>query len=292
MTAPFVPAEVRPLRALGLGDGDDVAPLVDHVAVERPLTVRVRGRDGEQSILATTMSTPGDDLALAIGLCLSEGVLPRPAALMDAQRCPDVTEGDVVLVTIDTPRIELGNAARVTVMSSSCGICGRTAVQDVADRSRVQRGGAAVVESVLRALPARLRDQQDVFGKTGGLHAVALFDLEGALLDLCEDVGRHNAFDKIVGRAVRRGSVPLDNTIVMLSGRASYELLAKAAVVGAPVVAAIGAPSSLAVDIAQRCGITLVGFLREDRGNVYTHSGRILAGTDPHAAKRQLSAPS
>ncbi len=257
------------------------APSRDHVVVEAPLDVRVAGADGPGHTLAVTMRTPGDDLALAIGLAWSEGLLRSPDDLLDASWCdrdrPE-SEADAptgVLVRLRrTP--DLRRHARHGVMSSACGVCGRTTMEDLDERvGQVQAGRAPVPDPVdprlLLTLPDRLRAAQEVFGTTGGLHAVARFDRDGALLDHAEDVGRHNAFDKVVGRSVRSGGLPWTDDIVLLSGRASYELLAKAAMVGARVVASIGAPSSLAIEIAERHGICLVGFLRDGHGNVHTH---------------------
>lgn len=277
MTTGHLPFEVQRIAPAGSAHTLEEAEL-DQLAVERPLTVVVRGRDEVRHVLAVTMRTPGDDLALAIGLCLSEGILPHQRLLLDAQQCSEDTggdDGDTTLVTIDLPTLDLGDVTRNVLMNSACGLCGRTAIEDVAVRSRVVRGGATVAPQVLHRLPSQLREVQHGFSATGGLHAVALFTLDGELCDVREDVGRHNALDKVIGRAVREGAVPLVDRIVLVSGRASYELVAKAAVAGVPVLAAIGAPSSMAVDLAQRCGITLVGFLRDARGNVYTHPGRL-----------------
>lgn len=275
-----------PIRRWRLeGDGP---PLIeetssDVVAVEEPLTIRVRGRDDERVVLATTMRSPGDDLALAVGLCFAEGVLPTARHLLDVQACrreghdlPAPGDPDEVLVTIDHPHVDLGHLHRHIVMSSACGVCGRTSLDDAAQRSRVvPPGDAEVAVDVLHAIPTLVRDRQEGFDLTGGLHAVALLTNDGHVVDVREDVGRHNAFDKVVGRAVRRMAIPLTGHVALLSGRASYELVAKAAVAGIGTVASIGAPSSLAIDVAQRCGITLVGFLRSDGGNVYSHPGRI-----------------
>jgi FdhD protein len=250
----------------------------DSVVVERALTIRVRGRSDEAQVLATTMRTPGDDLALAVGLCFSEGLLGGVSDLVDVQRCPDATpdeRDDVVLVTIDRSHVDLGHLHRHGVMTSACGLCGRTLLEDIVSRARVGSSPVVISPEVLQELPASLRRAQHVFGRTGGLHAVATVDSTGFMSELREDVGRHNAFDKVVGRAVRADRTPLDGQVVVLSGRASYELLAKAAIAGAPVVAAIGAPSSLAIALAESVGITLIGFLRPDRGNVYTHPARV-----------------
>ncbi len=267
----------------------------DAVVVEEPLAVHVAGPDGPGGVLATTMRTPGDDLALAVGLCWSEGLLRAPDDLVDASRCPQgegrhlPAEERPVLVRLRREP-ELGPMARRGVMSSACGVCGRQSLDDLGERLAALEGSARAADgrrseavttaAVLHRLPGQLRAAQEVFGSTGGLHAVARFTGDGRLLDVAEDVGRHNAFDKLVGRAVRAGDVDWSADVVLLSGRASYELLAKAVLVRTGVVAAIGAPSSLAVDVATRFGTALVGFLRDGRGNV--HSGAARLGLADH----------
>ncbi len=262
----------------------------DAVVVEEPLEVRVSGPSGKGAPLAVTMRTPGDDLSLAVGMCWSEGVLTSSTDLLDVAWCRsddpvtdpgtaaarrDDNDRNVVTVRLRRPPA-LDHLARHGVMTSACGVCGRMVLDDLDDRLPAPPASTGHVDQhVLRELPQRLRGAQAVFGATGGLHAVARFGFDGELLDVCEDVGRHNAFDKLVGRAVRRGVTSFDDQVVLLSGRASYELLAKAAMVRAPIVAAIGAPSSLAVEVADRAGITLVGFLRNGRGNVHSHVQRI-----------------
>lgn len=263
---------------------DGAARRTDAVVVEEPLMVRVAGPRGDGDVLATTMRTPGADLDLAVGLCWAEGLLREAADLLDASRCstgdaaaPPVDQRPVLVRLRDEP--DLDGLARRGVMTSACGICGRTELDDLAARAPAPHPVDTHVDpEVLSQLPGRLRSAQAVFGLTGGLHAVARFTPDGTLVDLAEDVGRHNAFDKLVGRAVRSGDVDWSGQVVLLSGRASYELLAKAAMVRAGVVAAIGAPSSLAIEVAERFGITLVGFLRDGGGNVHTHPSRLAQG--------------
>lgn len=257
---------------------DRVGRRADVVAVEAPLTIRLEGDDGSRT-LATTMRTPGADLDLAAGFCFSEGLLERPEDLLDVSWCRDTlpeAEGDVVTVRRRGPLPDLGHLQRHGTVTSACGVCGRTEVARVT--SDAPPPDLSLDAAVLGGLPAALAAGQDTFAATGGLHAAGRADVGGALLDVREDVGRHNALDALIGAGVRRAEVPWTDQVLVLSGRASFELLAKAARVRTPIVAAVGAPSSLAIDVAQAAGITLVGFLREDRANVYTNPQRITAG--------------
>jgi FdhD protein len=192
---------------------------------------------------------------------------------------PCGTSGNVVRVTLRSDlALDLDRLNRNFYTSSSCGVCGKASIEAVTASAGVRRvvGGLVVSERVLRALPERLKLAQAGFAETGGMHAVGLFDAAGALLDSREDVGRHNAFDKLVGAALRDGTLPWQDRIVLLSGRASFELLQKAMMAGSPMVAAIGAPSTLAVELAEAAGITLVAFLRAGGCNVYSHASRII----------------
>lgn len=289
------PERVLPHRMDVVHALDGGGTRTDAVVVEEPLEVAVAGPRDDGEVLAVTMRTPGDDLALATGLCWSEGLLGESSDLLDASHCraaprtgrtPDADAQRVLVRLRRTP--DLASLRRHGVMTSACGVCGRTTVDDLARRvpDRAPAGDLHVDAAVLATMPQRLREAQRVFGATGGLHAVARFDEAGNLLDVAEDVGRHNAFDKVVGRAVRHGDVHWSRDVVLLSGRASYELLAKAAMVGVPVVAAIGAPSSLAIDVAERFGITLVGFLRGGSGNVHTHPQRVLSAATSRGGTR------
>ena len=234
----------------------------DLVAVEEPLEIRVGGAP-----VAVTMRTPGHDEELALGFCLSEGLQPVAA------RVPDDLAANTV--DVEAPEADLGSLQRSFYTSSSCGVCGKGALEAVAvEAPRVEsdlRVGAALVA----ALPERLRVAQAAFEATGGLHASGLFAADGELLCVREDVGRHNALDKVVGRAFLDGLLPLTRSLLCVSGRVSFELVQKAAVAGCPVVVAVGAPSSLAVELASDRGMTLCGFVRAGSVNVYTESWRI-----------------
>jgi len=236
----------------------------DLLAVEEPLEIRINGAP-----VAVTMRTPGHDEELALGFCLSEGLEPRAA------RLPDDLAANVV--EVDAAGFDPELLQRSFYTSSSCGICGKGALEAVAvDAPRVV--SAQTMSAALAAdLPERLRAAQPAFAATGGLHATGLFDPRGELLCLREDVGRHNAFDKVVGCAFTEGRLPLARNVVCVSGRLSFELVQKAAVAGCPILVAVGAPSSLAVELANDRGITLCGFVRGGRLTVYTESWRIEA---------------
>jgi FdhD protein len=236
----------------------------DEVAVEEPLEIRIGGRP-----VAVTMRTPGHDVELALGFCLSEGLAPEAASLTD----------DLAANTIDVraPAFDPARLQRSFYTTSSCGVCGKGALEAVAVEAPRVASRLRVPAAVVAALPDRLRDAQATFAATGGLHATGLFDREGRLLCAREDVGRHNAMDKVVGWAYLRDMLPVAEALLCVSGRLSFELVQKAAVAGCPIVAAVGAPSSLAVELAADRGITLCGFVRGGRLNVYTEAWRIEA---------------
>lgn len=268
---------------------DGAAALDDVLAVEEPLAIRVAATDGTSQRVAVTMRTPGDDHELAVGWLLAEGVLAGPRDVLDVAWCvrdedDPVQTGNVVTVTLARDRLpDLGSLDRHGLVSSACGVCGRASLEALADAGVSRVVADTVVDlDVLTALPGALREQQPTFDATGGLHAAARVGADGRTHDVREDVGRHNAVDKLVGAALLDRTLPLADQVLVLSGRASYELLQKAAVAGFPIVAAIGAPSTLAVDVADAFGITLVGFLRPERANVYTHPDRV-APTRPGA---------
>jgi FdhD protein len=234
----------------------------DELAVEEPLEIRVNGEP-----IAVTMRTPGHDEELALGFLLAEGVSPRGASL------PDDLAANTVDVAVDG--FDPEPLRRNFYTSSSCGVCGKGALEAVAVEAPRVEGGLRLPASLVAGLPDRLRAAQPTFAATGGLHATGLFDADGTLLVVREDVGRHNAFDKVVGRAFLEGLLPLADKLVCVSGRLSFELVQKAAVAGTPVLVAVGAPSSLAVELATDRGITLCGFVREGRMNVYSEPWRI-----------------
>jgi len=234
----------------------------DEIAVEEPLEIRVNGR-----AVAVTMRTPGHDEELALGFLLSEGISPVRAALPDDLARNTV---DVEAETFDFERL-----SRNFYTSSSCGVCGKGALEAVAVEAARVESDLVVPAEVVAELPLRLREAQPTFAATGGLHATGLCSPEGELLAVREDVGRHNAMDKVIGWAFGRRLLPLSEQLLCVSGRLSFELVQKAAVAGCPVLAAVGAPSSLAVELARDRGVTLCGFVRGGRINVYSEAQRI-----------------
>lgn len=247
---------VRVVR-LPAGDVED-----DRLAVEEPLEIHVNGR-----AVAVTMRTPGHDEELALGFCLTEGLHPLAA------RLPDDLAANVV--EVEAPDADLDRIQRSFYTSSSCGVCGKGALEAVAVEAPEVTSELRVSVAVVAALPERMRASQATFARTGGLHATGLFDADGELRAVREDVGRHNAMDKVVGWAAGEGLLPLADRVLCVSGRLSFELVQKAAVAGCPVLVAVGAPSSLAVELADDRGITLCGFVRDGRVTAYTHARRI-----------------
>ena len=249
----------------------------DRVAVEEPLEVRVNGAP-----FAVIMRTPGHDIVLAAGFLLAEDVVRHVDEVAAVEQCDDVeieARGNVLNVTVAgeaATRLEarLGERRQV-ITTAACGLCGRRTIESLRTRAASVTGAWTVRAAVISALPVALRAGQATFDATGGIHAAALCDLEGRVLLAAEDVGRHNAVDKIVGRALLDGQLPLDGAMLVVSGRTSYELVQKALLGGVPLVAGVSAPSSLAVDLAAASGITLCGFVRGRAMNVYTHAHRI-----------------
>ena len=244
-------------------------PRADLLAVEEPLEIRVAGQP-----LSVTMRTPGDDLDLTAGFLAAEGIIDSPADLTKIIMCA----GNVAEVTL-APGITLPleRLHRHFLTSSACGVCGKDSIESIRLTARYDVSGDPLRISLgtLAALPDRLRAAQRVFASTGGLHAAGLFAADGTLLVLREDVGRHNAVDKVIGWALREGRLPLAGHVLLVSGRASFELVQKAAVAGIPVLAAVSAPSSLAAGLAEEAGLTLVGFLRGTSMNAYTGTHRL-----------------
>lgn len=247
----------------------------DRVAVEEPVEIRV---DGEP--LAVTMRTPGDDPELAAGFCLTEGVVDHPDELERAEACTLADYGNVALVTLagaarDRWRVQQARSRRDLYLSSSCGLCGTQTLDRLARRVEPITTSFTVSAAVLGKMPAAMAEGQEAFARTGGLHAAALFTPDGTRRMVKEDVGRHNAVDKLVGGLLLSGQLPCGPGVLVVSGRASFELVQKAARAGVGFLAAVGAPSSLAVEAADRFGITLAGFVRPDRFNAYTHPERV-----------------
>jgi FdhD protein len=234
----------------------------DVVASEEPLEIRVAGQP-----LVVTMRTPGHDEELALGFCLTEGI-PATAAAPPADLAANTIE--VEAAAFDRARVQ-----RSFYTSSSCGVCGKGALEAVAVEAPRVESTLAASAALIAALPERLRARQVAFDATGGLHATGLFDRDGTALCVREDVGRHNAMDKVIGWAFLAGALPLAETILCVSGRLSFELVQKAAVAGAPFLVGVGAPSSLAVELARDRGVTLCGFVRDGRFNVYSEPWRV-----------------
>jgi FdhD protein len=264
-------------RVLRIRDGA-AGHRADTLVAEEPLEIRLNGKP-----LAITMRTPGDDFALATGFLVSEGVLAAADEVASVVYCAGATADGANTYNVVDVRLAPGvpvpdiTLERNVYTTSSCGLCGKASLDAVRTATRLpitDPYSPRLTAALLSSLPGRLREAQTVFDRTGGLHAAALFDEDGELLDAREDVGRHNAVDKLVGRALREGRLPLAGRILMVSGRASFELAQKAVMAGIPVLAAVSAPSSLAVDLAVESGLTLVGFLRGDSMNVYAGEDR------------------
>jgi FdhD protein len=249
----------------------------DQIVTEEPMEIRVHGPGEAPRPLVVTMRTPGNDFELAVGFCTAEGLIETATDLDSVEYCVGTNrtqEFNVVTVRLRQP---IGDAlrARAFAATAACGVCGTATLDDLAVRCGVVRRDVQVAWSALREVPARLGASQSVFATTGGLHAAGLFDAQGTLDLVREDVGRHNALDKLIGRCVLDGQLPVAASGVVVSGRVGFELVQKAAVAGIAIVAAIGAPSSLAIETARRFGVTIIGFLRADRANIYTLPQRV-----------------
>jgi FdhD protein len=265
--------EVRERPAFKWRDGA-ARERTEKLAVEEPLEIRLGGRR-----FTLTMRTPGNDEELAAGFLFAEGFINDASELGEIRRvrgrkgAPEPNAIDIILnVPAEGLRTRL---KRNFTISSSCGICGKTSIDSIRRRVTSPSDSARVAPSVVLGLAAKLRDGQRVFAATGGLHGAAIFDLNGTLLALREDVGRHNAVDKLVGYALTNSILPLANHMMMVSGRLSFEIVQKAAAAGVPILAAVSAPSSLAVELAEEIGTTLIGFLRDGTFNIYTRPDRI-----------------
>ena len=282
MVAPDEPVPIRrattPVRIVSVRSGEG-HELPDTLVTEEPMEIRVAPPGSESERVAVTMRTPGHDFELAAGFLVNEGVID-PAGIAGIRYCALADQEQLYnTVTVDVRRpVDTRPARRTQPVSSACGVCGVTTLDDVAARCAPVKAGATVAHSVVLDLPARLRAGQRLFARTGGLHAAGLFTTSGELVAVREDIGRHNAVDKVVGWAALAGRVPLSDHVLMVSGRAGFEIAQKAAAAGIGVVAAVSAPSSLAVATADRLGITLIGFLRADRYNIYSHPERVDIG--------------
>lgn len=277
----------EPTVALGVREyrvGGDVTEKVDYVVTEEPLEIRVVHWDSGRLVtsrVTVTMRTPGYDFELAVGFLHSEGVIRSARDVASVSYCTDPNEPqrfNIVNVQLEpNVAVDAESLSRLVFTSSACGVCGVASLEYVQKLCAVRPVGDFVIgREVLASLPSKLRGAQRFFTRTGGLHASALIDVDGSLLYVREDVGRHNAMDKLVGHLLLEGRLPASNKIVLVSGRAGFELVQKAVLAGIPMLAAVGAPSSLAVELAEKYGVTLVGFLRENKFNVYSSPERII----------------
>ena len=268
---------VTPVRVVAVRP-DHHLEVPDRVATEEPMEIRAAGPGQRPAPVAVTMRTPGHDFELAAGFLLTEGVIDGRADVAAVKYCdlPEAVEQRFNTVTVELTRpLAPEHHGRPFAVSASCGVCGKATIDEITVACPTLPASAPAPRSLLLALPERLRAEQRLFDQTGGLHAAAVLDLEGNLFCLREDVGRHNAVDKVAGHALLEDRLPLTGHVLMVSGRVSFEIVQKAARAGLAVIAAVSAPSSLAVDAAARLGITLAGFLRGDRFNIYSHPERI-----------------
>ena len=257
--------------------GESLEVRDDRIVGEAPLEIRAGGPRQEPVAVAVTMRTPGHEDELAVGFLRTEGLIDGPEVVGTDPGDPTALSqpDDTITVRLSVPFDDSKVAERHFVATASCGICGKASIDEVALRCEPLAAGPVVRRAVITALPDLLRAAQRVFEETGGLHAAGLFAPTGELIAIREDVGRHNALDKLVGSQVLAGALPLRDRILMVSGRVSFEIVQKAAVAGIPIVAAVSAPSDLAIETADRLGVTLVGFVRGDGFNVYSHDNRI-----------------
>ena len=265
-------------------DGGRLVTRSDRLATEEPLEIRVR-TTGDAKTVAFTMRTPGADFDLAIGFLFAEGLIESKEQIRTIAYCRDPGVDidqlyNIVTVDLDADvHVELGGLERHFYTSSACGVCGKANLDMLSTQgAKPLPDGPRVDGETIAGLPEKLRAAQRLFHATGGLHAAGLFTRTGEPIDVREDVGRHNAVDKLLGARVMEGEIPSTDRIVMVSGRASYEILQKCLVAGVPIVCAVSAPSSLAVDVARAFNMTLIGFLREERFNIYSGADRIVVG--------------
>ncbi len=275
MEPPRTSEEASQRASITRYEDGNAAPREDWVTVEEPLEIRV----GAQT-LAVTMRTPGHDHDLAAGWLVTEGIVSRPEELVRLEHCRETRspeeEGNVVIARITAQSGDvLDRARRLLLTSSSCGLCGKGSIESIHGRFTPITVAAGTSPEVLLALPDALRRAQTTFGRTGGLHAAGVFSLSGELLVAREDVGRHNAVDKVIGSLFRQGRLPLSETILCVSGRTSFEIVQKALAAGIPIVAAVSAPSSLAIDLARESNMALAGFLRGGGFNLYSGEDRV-----------------
>jgi FdhD protein len=273
MANAVVHTRVRKVAVESITDTSDI------LAAEEPLEIRlVHGpsHNRRQQNISVTMRTPGEDMELAAGFLFTEGIISGQQDIQEIILSEDKEDHIATVHLKPGATVQLGNTARNFTATAACGVCGKTAISSIHTAVSVNDNDIRFPAARLFGLPAILRNEQSLFDSTGGLHAAALFDADGTLLLLREDIGRHNAVDKIIGAAMAQQLMPLKNHLLLLSGRAGFELIQKAAMAGIPVIAAIGAPSSMAVKMAETWRITLLGFLKEQRFNIYSIPERIV----------------
>jgi FdhD protein len=280
MTQPAPPVRRNVTRAKVVAINDGVrSERPDTLATEEPMEIRVEGPAGEPVSVAVTMRTPGGDFELAAGFLFTEGLIDAREEILTVSYCEDLAPEEQ---RYNVVTVQLAHAFDATLLrrnfyaSSSCGICGKATLDDVEVHCAPLSAGPLVTAAVIHGLPEALRAGQRVFEQTGGLHAAGVFSAGGELFSVREDVGRHNAVDKVVGEALLAGGLPMAERLLQVSGRVSFEIVQKAARAGIPLISAVSAPSSLAVEAAERLGMTVIGFVRDGRFNVYTHAERIV----------------
>ena len=264
------------LQSSSFGE-ENIIGIEDSIAIEEPLEIRIgygTASNRQRKPIAVTMRTPSQDFELALGFLYTEGVI---FSKNDVKSIRFVAENVVLVDLNENVVFDLDKLNRNFYTTSSCGVCGKASLEAVSTTTRflLQKGFPKVSKKILSGLPEKLLAVQQSFNQTGGVHASVLFDTEGVALEIYEDVGRHNALDKLIGWAFQQDILPLKNHILLVSGRASFELIQKASMAGIPIVAAVGAPSSLAVELAEENGMTLIGFLKKDTFNVYTGFERV-----------------
>ncbi len=247
----------------------------DIVAVEEPLEIAILPSSGHKKPISITMRTPGQDKELAVGFLFTEGIIQNTTQIEAVQQ---ISDNEILVVLKNDEAIDLSKIERHFYTNSSCGVCGKSSIDQLRSLNPSHKVADNIMISpqVLFELNKMVRQTQTVFQSTGGIHASALFNTDGILLSLFEDVGRHNALDKLIGHTVLSNHLPLDNNVLFLSGRASFELIQKAAMAGIPIICALGAPSSMAIELAKEFDITLIGFLKNHSFNVYSRTDRIL----------------
>ncbi|HHH49896.1 MAG TPA: formate dehydrogenase accessory sulfurtransferase FdhD [Saprospiraceae bacterium] len=264
---------------------DQTSRQLDFLAVEEPLEIRLAygaGHHRKQKSISITMRSPGDDKDLAIGFLFTEGIIRSFEQIKNIHHLPcfnQQTKGNIILIELDDNiEINLQKLERHFYTSSSCGVCGKSSIEAIyqSGATNIPNNNIYIDAKLIHQLPDKIRTQQAVFDNTGGLHAAGLFDNNGNLVLIREDVGRHNAVDKLIGAALQEKSIPLHQNILMLSGRVSFELVQKALMAGIPILVAVGAPSTLAIQLAQKSGMTIIAFVRNGKFNIYSGEERVL----------------